>query len=154
MAMLLLQAIPAIRALGGDARVQVSPGTDILQGHLLALLDYGLGAPAADRLLLYDLCLKNASDPRFLEQVLLRLSSDVPRFSAAAVCRLLSRLPADLPLTSAYAQLLSMLWRESCHPTARAQVIACVRNLQHSHPGDRLPGIDPDLLNAARIDKP
>jgi hypothetical protein len=146
-AMLLLHAVPAIRALGGGLRQQSVDGATLLPGYLLASLDYERGAPDSDRLAFYEFCLNNASSG-LLEQLLLRLASDVSRFPAETICRLLTQSAAPLAPTRGYAVLLNTLWRQA-DTGSRKQVITLVRDLQHVHPADQLAGIDQDLRAAA-----
>lgn len=75
--LLLLLAIPFIRATGGDVRRQHEDGTFFLPGYLLALLDFALDAEPEERAALYRHCAAFMSGHAELrDQLLLRLRQD------------------------------------------------------------------------------
>jgi hypothetical protein len=147
--LLLMQAVPAIRALGGEVRLQAQDGTLLLPGCLLSHLDYSYSAATDEKLSFYEYCLGNASSPAMTEQLLLRLCRDAQQFPPTAIIRLLQRHVPPLA-SKTYTALLNMLWRQLGSGTDRQQVINLAESLQRRYPDDPLPGLDPDLFYTAR----
>jgi hypothetical protein len=144
---LLMQTIPSIHALGGDARLQVGEDTLVLPGHLLAQLDYSHDTPADEKLRLYEFCLNNAGSPAMLEQLLFRLSHDVPHLPPHAVIGLLRQL-ASPPISDIYVALLNELWQRIDSDTDRQSILTLVDRIRTRYSTNPLPGLSPDLSNA------
>lgn len=89
--MLLLLAIPSIRAIGGDVRRERDDDTLFLPGYLLALLDFTLDAEPEERVALYRRCADLMhSHPDLREQLLLRLRQDAWRIPPDVFVELLT----------------------------------------------------------------
>ena len=150
--LLLMQVIPAIRALGGDARLETSNNTLILPGYLLADLDYKCGEPPDGRLRLYELCLHNAASAEMLEQLLLRLCRDVPHLPSEAVIDLLREAIAiTRPPSPVYIMLLNKIWSQLDAEKDQRSIVALVADLRERHPNDPLAGLNTGLLSVAAI---
>lgn len=150
-ALLLLQTVPAIRALGGEVRISTREDAWILPASLLAHLDYQHEARATDRLAIYRICVEAAHDHRFLEQTLLRLYRDVTRIPAEAICDLLDAANLTPPPSRTYVALLNALWRQPGSQTAQPRVIALVSDLHRDNPDDPLLDLDEGLRSAVRL---
>jgi hypothetical protein len=104
---LLLQAVPFIRAVGGEVRWE--EGT--LPGYSLARLDYARDSSVDERAELYGSCVDfMAKYPELQEQLLLRLREDAARFSVEMVVDLLRRF-TTFPPTKPYIAVLNDLWK-------------------------------------------
>jgi hypothetical protein len=146
MSIFLMQAIPAIRALGGEPRLQLGEDTLILPGYLLAKLDYSQNVPAEEKLELYKFCLTNVGSPAMLEELLLRLNRDVSDLPPHEILGLLRRLESP-PASAVYITLLNNLWWKFGSDAYREPVVALASDLRKRYPDDPLRGLSPIPLS-------
>ena len=147
--MLLMQSIPAIRALGGETRLEVSKDTRLLPGYLLAHLDYDYRMSSEERLELYLFYLQAITSSAVQEQLVLRLYRDIPHLSAKAIVELPRSVFAPSP-SKAYRMLLNELWRQ-LDTKDRPAIVALVAAFRESYPTDSLEDLDADLRSAASL---
>ena len=149
MGMLLMQSIPAIRALGGETRLQASKDTLLLPGYLLAHLDYDLKMLPDERRRLYLFYLQTIASSAVQEQLLLRLCRDVPYLSAKAILELLRSVLTPSP-SRGYRMLLNELWHH-LDTEDRPEIVALVATLRERYPTASIEDLDPDLRSAASL---
>ena len=134
---LLIQAIPALRVLGGDARIHVADDTQVIPGYLLAHLDYSASS-SAGRGGLYERYLQLfGSVPRFREQLLLRLQRDAPVFPPATVAALLQTANIAPP-DNTYLALINDLWHRPDAASSRPALISLVADIRSTWPNASL----------------
>jgi hypothetical protein len=106
---LLLQAVPVIRATGDEVRRE-SEGIRTLPGYQLAQLDFTKDAAPEERAALYQHSLDTmASFPDIVRQPLLRLREEAGRFDPATLISLL-RIASRTEPDELYIMLINELW--------------------------------------------
>jgi hypothetical protein len=143
MSMLIIQSIPALRALGGEIRLQASEGTLLLPGYLLAHLAYDYEMSREDRLELYRFCLQKISPSAVQEQLLIQLSRDVPYLPPRALLDLLVS-EVTPSVSKSYLMVLNELWWR-LDVEGQKIVIELIEQLRERYPGSSLAELDPQL---------
>lgn len=141
--MLLIQSVPALRALGDEIRLEASDGTLFLPGHLLAYLEYDYEISRDERLGIYEFCLENIARPAARDQVLIELSRDVPYLAPRALLGLLgSKVPPSV--STPYLKILNELWWR-LDIEGQNTIIKLVSELRERYPKNPLAALDPHL---------
>ena len=143
MGMLLIQSIPSLRALGGEARLQASDGTLFSPGYLLAHLAYDYEMSREDRLELYKFCLQNVNSPAIQEQILIQLSRDVPYLSPRGLLELLNSTVTP-SISRPYLMILNELWWR-LNVGDQKTIIRLIAQLRERYPESSLADLDPQL---------
>jgi hypothetical protein len=147
--MLLLQAVPFIRATGDDIRRE-SDGALTLPGYLLAQLDFTKDAASRERVALYQHSLDTmASFPDIVRQLLLRLREDAGRFDPATVIGLL-RAAARAEPDELYIMLINELWWRLDDSREKQATISLMTQLCSTWPHITRMGLDRHLLAAIK----
>ena len=147
--MLLLQAVPAIRATGDEVRRETD-GTLTLPGYLLAQLDFTKEAAPEERAALYQHSLDTTARlPDIARQILLRLREDATRFPPATVISLL-RAAARTEPDELYIMLVNELWRRLDDSDEKQVTISLMVQLSSTWPHITRMGLDRDLLAAIK----
>jgi len=147
--MLLLQAVPAIRAIGDDIRRE-SDGTLTLPGYLLAQLDFTKDAAPGERAALYQHSLNTlASFPDIVRQLLLRLREDAGRLDPATVITLLRAASRTEP-DELYIMLVNELWRRLDDDREKQATISLMTQLCRTWPHITRMDLDRHLLAAVK----
>jgi hypothetical protein len=154
-AMLLLQSVPYLKAMGGEqVRWWKGEVGAILPVYLLSLLDYTKGVPPFERAHYYAPSIEALeSFPALQEQVLLRLRDDARTLPVATTVDLLREASRVRP-TEAYFDVLNDLWARSAGKTApgiggRGMIVALVRALRQKWPDADLDHLAFSLRSAA-----
>jgi hypothetical protein len=146
---LLLQAVPAIRATGDEVRRE-SEGTRSLPGYLLAQLDFTKDAAPEERAALYQHSLDTmASFPDVVRQLLLRLREDAGRFDPATLISLL-RIASRTEPDELYIMLINELWRRLDDNHEKAETISMMAQLCSTWPHITRMSLDRHLLAAVK----
>lgn len=151
--MLLLQAVPYLRAMGEQIRWRRGEDAAVLPAYLLSLLDHTKETPAWERVRYYTPCFEALpSFPELVRPVLLRLREDARSLPVATTVDLL-REAACVPPSEAYVDILNDLWtrlsgKASPGIGGRGMVIALVRALRQKWPDADLGGLAPGLRSA------
>ncbi|MGH3377684.1 MAG: NACHT domain-containing protein [Actinoallomurus sp.] len=153
-AMLLLQSVPYLRAMGGEqVRWWKGEHGAVLPVYLLSLLDYAKDAPAWERARCYAPGLEALeSFPALQEQILLRLRDDARTLPVATTVDLL-REAARVPPSEAYFDVVNDLWTRNSGKTTpgiggRGMIIALARALRQKWPDADLDRLAPGLRTA------
>jgi hypothetical protein len=154
-AMLLLQSVPYLKAMGGEQiRWWKGEGGAILPVYLLSLLDYAKDVPPFERAGHYAPAIEALeSFPALQDQVLRRLRDDARTFPVATTVDLLREAGRVRP-TNAYFDVVNDLWARSAGKTApgiggRGMIIALVRALRQKWPDADLEYLAFSLRSAA-----
>lgn len=154
-AMLLLQSVPYLRAMGGEQiRWWKGEKGAVLPAYLLSLLDYGKSVPAWDRAQQYGPCLEALrSFPALQDPILLRLRDDARTLPVATTVDLL-REASCVPPSEAYFDIVNDLWARHSGKTTpgiggRGMVIALARALRQKWPDTDMDRLSPGLRHAA-----
>lgn len=153
-AMLLLQSVPYLRAMGGE-QIRWWKGEDgaILPVYLLSLLDYTKTGPAWERAQHYMPCFEALkSFPALQEPILLRLRDDARTLPVATMVDLL-REASCVPPSEAYFDVVNDLWARNSGKTSpgiggRGMIIALARALRQKWPDADLERMAPGLRTA------
>jgi hypothetical protein len=146
---LLLEAVPAIRATGDEIRRE-SEGTLTLPGYLLAQLDFTKDAAPEVRAALYQHSLDTmASFPDIVRQLLLRLREDAGRFDPATLISLL-RIASRTEPGELYIMLINELWWRLDDNREKAETIGLVAKLCSTWPHITRMSLDRHLLAAVK----
>jgi CheY-like chemotaxis protein len=152
--MLLLQAVPYLRAMGEQIRWRRGEDGAVLPAYLLSLLDYTKETPAWERVRYYTPCFESLpAFPALVRPVLLRLREDARSLPVATTVDLL-REAACVPPSETYIDIVNDLWGRLSGKTSpgiggRGMVIALVRALRQKWPDADLDGLAPGLRSAA-----
>jgi hypothetical protein len=152
--MLLLQAVPYLRAMGDQVRWRQGEDGAVLPAYLLSLLDYGKDTPAWERARHYAPCLEALEAfPGLEKQVLLRLRDDARTLPVATTVDLL-REASSVPPSEAYIDVVNDLWAKNSGKSSpgiggRGMLIALVRSLRQKWPDADLDRIAAPLRAAA-----
>jgi hypothetical protein len=147
--LLLLQAIPSIRATGGDIRRE-REGLLALPGYLLAQLDFTKDAAPEERATLYQHSLEIlGSFPDMVRQLLLRLRDDAQRFHTATMISLL-RAAARTEPDELYITVVNELWRRLDDNQEKQATISLMAQLGSTWPHVAHKGLDRPLLTAVK----
>jgi len=147
--LLLLQAIPFIRATGDEIRRE-SAGAVTLPGYLLAQLDFTKDAAAEERAALYQHCLETlGSFPDMVRQLLLRLREDTWRFPPATIISLLRAASGTEP-DELYITLVNELWQRAGDNRDRQATISLLNQLFSTWPQIAHMGLNRHLLAEAK----
>jgi hypothetical protein len=141
--MLLIQSVPALRAMGGEIRLEASDGTLFLPGHLLAHLAYDYEISRDERLRLYQFCLGNVASPTARDQIIIQLSRDVPYLSPRALLDLLASKVTP-SISTPYLMILNELWWR-LDVEGQKIIIKIVSELRGRYPESSLAALDPQL---------
>jgi hypothetical protein len=127
---LLIQAIPSLRFLGGESRIQMREDVLVLPGYLLAHLDYSRDSSPDEKAHSYESCLRvMGTNTELREQVLTRLRLDASSMPPATIIRIL-QIANSAPPTEAYMSIVKDLRQRSSvkrSPSALADFIAHIR---------------------------
>jgi hypothetical protein len=145
--MLLLHAVPYIRAAGGELRYQLSDGALTLPGYLLTNLDYTRGTSPNVRFKLYESCAAvMAASPELTQQFISRLRQDMPEFPITSVVDILRKINA-YPPSEAYLSIVNALWKRANSESDRESVAALAWDLRTGWPEKPLTTLDEELRN-------
>jgi hypothetical protein len=132
--MLLLQAVPFIRTVGGKVRWQEGDEIYRLPGYSLAQLDFTRDSSPEERAQLYNALIDvMAASPELQEQLLLRLREDARRFAVDTVVDLLRRA-GKTASTEPYIAIVNDLWQRLDSPAEKRSLIELVSSLRSSWP--------------------
>jgi hypothetical protein len=146
---LLLQAVPVIRATGDEVRRE-SEGIRTLPGYQLAQLDFTKDAAPEERAALYQHSLDTmASFPDIVRQLLLRLREDAGRFDPATLISLL-RIASRTEPDELYIMLINELWWRLDDDREKAETISLMAQLASTWPHITRMGLDRHLLAAVK----
>ena len=147
--LLLLQAVPAIRAIGDEIRRETD-GALTLPGYLLAQLDFTKDAGPEERAALYQHSLDTtASLPDIARQILLRLREDAGRFPPATMISLL-RAASRIEPDELYIMLVNELWRRLDDSGEKQAATSLMVQLCSTWPHLVRMGLDRHLLAAIK----
>lgn len=149
--MLLIQAIPSIRALGGEARIQINEDALVLSGYLLAHLDYIRGTPADHKDKVYESCLRLMDMiPELREQLLIRLRQDAPSMPPETIARLLQST-SSAPPTKTYRTIINDLWQRPDSVPVRPAMVSLVAEIRRAWPDSDLTDLDHELRSRRHL---
>ena len=147
--MLLLHAIPYLRATGGELRYQLSDGTLTLPGYLLANLDYAWAAAPNDRSELYEsYAAVMAASPELTQQFIGRLRQDMSDFPITSVVDILRKINA-YPPSESYLRIVNALWQRANSELDRDSIVQLAWDLRTGWPEDTLTTLAKELRNLA-----
>jgi hypothetical protein len=147
--MLLLHAVPYIRASGGEVRYQLSDGTLTLPGSMLANLDYAHETPPNIRCKLYESYgAAITTSPELAQQFIGRLRHDMPDFPITSVVEILGKINV-YPPSEAYLNIINALWQRASSESDRRSVVELAWDLHAGWPGETLTTLDEELRNLA-----
>lgn len=142
---LLIQAVPLLRFLGGDSRIQMREGVLVLPGYLLAHLDYNHSSSAEEKARSYESCLQvMGSNTELREQVLIRLRLDAPSMPPAAIIRIL-QIADPIPPTKAYLSILRDLQQRPTVKRSPSMLTGLVMHIRRTWPDADLTDLDHEL---------
>jgi len=142
---LLIQAIPSIRSLGGDTRVQIREDALVLPGYLLAQLDYNADTPADTRADFYESCFRLMDTvPELREQLLIRLRRDASSMPPETIARIL-RAANSAPPTKTYLTVINDLWQRPDPERARPVALKLAAEIRRTWPDSDLTNLNHEL---------
>ena len=147
----LLQAVPFIKAVGGEVRWQEGDEIHVLPGYSFAKLDYTRDSPPEQRAELYRNCIDvMAAYPELREQLLLRLRDDAPRFSFETVIDLIQK-PTPVPPSESYIAIVNDLWQRLGSKAEKQALIELVNDWYSSWPEDVRTSLGRQLISALAL---
>jgi hypothetical protein len=142
---LLIQAIPSLRQLGGDSRIQMNEEVLVLPGYLLAHLDYSRSSSADEKVRNYESCLRvMGNNAELRDQVLARLRLDAPSMTQEAIIGLL-QIANSIPPTRAYMSIVKDLQQRSSVKRSPSAFTGLVTHIRRSWPDTDLADLDHEL---------
>ena len=142
---LLMQAIPSLRLLGGESRVQISEDVLVLPGYLLAHLDYNHSAAPEEKAHSYEAILQvMGTNAELREQVLIRLRLDAPSMPPATIIRLL-RIANSISPTKAYLSIVKDLQQRPSAKRSPSALQGLVTHMRRTWPDADLADLDHEL---------
>lgn len=146
--LILLQSVPALMALNGEARWQSKDGTSVLPTYLFGILDYLDDESMEKRVEVYELCVSRmAGNPQVHRQLMRRLLREISYLPSGVIIDLLDRCYSSPPTKETVA-IINLLWRNSDNAGTRQAIIELIRDIRNA--GGDLPGLD-DSINS-RVD--
>jgi hypothetical protein len=142
---LLIQAIPSLRFLGGESRVQMREEVLVLPGYLLAHLDYNHSSSPDEKARSYESCLQvMGTNTELREQVLIRLRLDAPSMPPATIIRLL-QAANSVPPTKTYLSIVKDLLQRAGAKRSPSALTGLVTHIRRTWPDADLADLDHEL---------
>jgi hypothetical protein len=139
---LLIQAIPAVRILDGDSRIQLREEVLVLPGYLLAHLDYNRDSSPDEKALSYGPLLHvMGTSPDLREQVLVRLRQDAPSMPEETVIKLL-QTANSIPPTKTYLSIVKDLQQRTAAERFSSALTGLVTHIHRTWPDTNLADLD------------